>query len=156
MTFGSITADAIALRLLHKSAGPLISGDFEEFAACFHLPQTFATPTQFRMYRTREELRDLFDELLAYYRLNGTKLVNRRLVRAEFLSENSVVSIHENFRIGRTGLLAPPLRQMSVLQKKQGNWRVGFCEYVQADDADFCRALVGKTASMDRSASFSV
>ena len=145
------SADDIALALLHRSAGPLISGDFESFAACFHLPQAMATPSRIRILKTRADLRELFDDLMQYYQVNGTKMVSRRLVKAEFMGEASVISIHENILIGKTGVIAPPLQQTSVLQKKNGNWRVGFCEYTPADDLDFCRVLVGAADGMARS-----
>lgn len=134
----------------------MISGDFESFAACFHLPQAMATPERMRILRTREDLRELFDDLQRYYRLNGTKMVSRRLVKAQFMGEASVISVHENILIGKTGVIAPPLRQTSVLQRKGGSWRVGFCEYTPADDLDFCRVLVGAADTMSRSTPLTV
>lgn len=156
MEWGQKSADDIALALLHQSAGPLISGDFDSFAACFHLPQAMATPSRLRILRTREDLRELFGDLMQYYRVNGTKMVSRRLVKAEFMGDASVISVHENILIGKTGVIAPPLRQTSVLQKKSGCWRVGFCEYTPADDLDFCRVMVGTTDTMARSSAFTI
>lgn len=144
MNLRSDPASRIALDLLSKSAGPLISGDFESFAACFHLPQALATPTGVRVLRNREDLQDMFEDLLRYYRGKGTTIVNRTLIQAEFWGEGGVISIHENLLIGRKGVIAPPIRQVSVLQKKHDSWRVSFCEYTPADDVDFCRALMGR------------
>ena len=154
MDWGMKSADDIALALLHQSAGPLISGDFETFAACFHLPQAVATPSQLRILRTRGDLRELFQDLIEYYRSNGTGMVNRRLIKAEFMGEASVISVHENILIGNKGVIASPLRQTSVLQRKTGCWRVGFCEYTPADDLDFCRVMVGVTDTMAQSLEF--
>ena len=144
MNFGSDTAADIARGLLHNSAGPLISGDFESFAACFHLPQSFSTPAGIRILRTRAELREFFDDLVEYYKLQGTKLINRKLLQADFLSEGSAVCLHENRLIGSRGVLLPPVRTFSVMRKCDQHWAVSHCEHSSSDHLDYYRVLLGK------------
>ena len=136
------TAASIARGLLQKSAGPLISGDFESFAACFHLPQSFATPMGLRILRTREDLRLFFEDLVDFYNLSGAKVINRKLLQADFLGEGSAVCLHENRLIGSQGVLQPPVRFFSIMQKYDQHWAVSYCEYTSSDNLDYCRALM--------------
>lgn len=146
MNFGSDTAADMARGLLHKSAGPLISGDFESFTARSHLPQSFSTPSGIRILQTRAELGAFFDDLVEYYQLQGAKLVNSKLLQADFLNEGSAVSIHENRLIGRSGVLLPPVRTFSVMRKCDQRWAVSHCEHSSADHLDFYRVFMGKAS----------
>lgn len=137
----------ISFDLLQRSAGPLLTGDFEAFAACFHLPHALTTPVGLRIIRTREDLRAMFDEITQFYGGKSTQTVTRKLLKADYTSDTTAVCIHENHLIGSKGLVTAPVRVFSIMHRRPRGWAVSYCEYTPGECLDFCRALVGDKAN---------
>ena len=97
-----------------------------------------------RILRTRADLRLFFDDLVDFYHLSGAKVINRKLLQADFLGEGSAVCLHENRLIGSRGVLQQPVRVFSIMTKCDQHWAVSYCEYTPADNLDYCRALMSR------------
>lgn len=139
--FGSDPTREICLDLLRRSANPLLSGDFEGFAACFRLPQTITTPNGLRLLRNRNDLEDLFHQVRAYFADQKIKMITRECVKSEFAGEATIMSVHESRLITPGGIISPPYQVFSIIERHAEGWHVTFSDYAVGDSLDHCLAL---------------
>ena len=119
----------IAERLLEKTRLELFGGKADLFVSRFDLPLNLETFSGTRLVETREELRTIHDDLCRHFALMGATDHVRRVVAAEFRSDDIIHSTHESRIIQQGVLLQEPYVAFSVLRRKPEGWQVADCSY---------------------------
>ena len=135
---GDPIAENLLVDLLNRTGTSLINGGFEGFASCFHLPQTLATADGLRRITTRAELEQFFYELRGYYHEVGVKMLTRQPLTAQFVNEQTIVTVHKSFVIGKEGLMRDPFEVMTILQRKGDSWGASFSDSALGSGLEDC------------------
>lgn len=101
-----------------------------------------------RVITTREELEAVFNDVRAYYRTIGMTRVDRHIVDAEFRNPTCIVSTHQSRVYADEELIQQPFAVLSVIELKDGAWRIRHSEYGIMDSSAHNRALVGSNAKL--------
>jgi hypothetical protein len=131
--------EAVSQYLLDETGAAYLGGDFDRFAACFHLPQHVATYGGTRELRNPDDLRDLFTSMRAMFALKGATHLDRRCLRAEFDGPDTVRAIHESRLMAGDKVIETAFPAFSILRRIDGVWKVTFSQY--AVDQDISSAL---------------
>ena len=140
------TAADVSNYLLDITGRAMMSGDFETFRSCFHLPQKLETFDGTRERRTPDELRQTFEPVRIHYRRQGVTQLVRDCVSAEFKGDDEVHATHQAFLLAGTELRQQPFPGFSILKRVDGDWKITFSQYAITDTPDHNRALSGEIA----------
>ncbi len=137
------TAKDISEMLLELTGGALLSGNFETFAACFHLPHTIETPDHKRVLETRTDLRAVFDSVTDDYRRKRITRLVRICEVATFKSETRVEATHITHMMAEDQRVGDPFPNFSVLEFIDGRWQATATQYAVDKTTTVGRALSG-------------
>lgn len=118
-----------------------LARDFEAFARRFHLPHTVGTFEGTRTIRTREDLREMFDSVVATLEANNVVDLHRLTISARFIDADTVQTTFSSRHMLRGDRLGEQLIGHGLLRRIDGVWRVSDHEYAAEGDAYLARAL---------------
>jgi hypothetical protein len=124
-----IAASDIAEAILEVTGDALLSGDFEAFAAVFHVPQTMATMAGSIHMETIDDMRRAFDDMQAHFKAVGVTKMVRTCVAAEYKSPTRIETTHVSELLQDNRRLTEPYPVYSILEKVDGDWKVTRGEY---------------------------
>ncbi len=124
-----ITALKIAEAILEITGDALMTGDFDAFAAVFHVPQFMATMAGPVHMETVDDMRRCFDEMHQHFKGIGVTELVRACVAAEYKSPTRIESTHVTELLQNGKRLNEPYPVFSVLEKIDGDWKVTGGEY---------------------------
>lgn len=137
------TAKDIAEHLLRKTGEALVTGNFEQFRACFQLPQLMDTFASRRHLETASDLHDVFDHVRGHFQSIGVTSLNRRCVEAVFRDEDTVVTTHESRLVTHGQNLHEPYFALGTIQRFDGVWKITFSQYAIAGSDEHSMAMMG-------------
>ena len=138
------SAREIAEYLLERSGSSIMVGDFDTFKTCFALPQYMDTFEGRRSIETIEDVRDIYDNLRAYYQSKSVVELNRICVEASFRDTQTVASTHEARMISKDAVLVQsPYPVFSILRLYDDGWKVAYSQVAIADEPKHNQALTG-------------
>lgn len=128
-------AEEIADLLLFETGTALLSGDFDRFSVCFGLPHVIETAESRTVIRDLDGLRNVFDDMRAYYRDTQVVDVVRTVVEARFLDADTVGSTHVASIVHADGVSRrKPYPVYSVLRRYEPlDWKIMSSLYVILD-----------------------
>ena len=124
-----IAASDIAEAILEITGDALLSGDFDAFAAVFHVPQVMATMAGPINMETVDDMRRAFDELHQHFKAIGVTDMVRSIVAAEYETPARIQSTHVSNLLHNGKRLNEPYPVFSVLERINGDWKVTGGEY---------------------------
>ncbi|WP_227271729.1 hypothetical protein [Roseobacter weihaiensis] len=95
-----------------------------------------------RTINTVEELRQVFQAVLAHYDRCGVTDMARHCVEARFKDANTVAATHETRLISRNVITQAPFAVFSILKFNGECWQVSHSSYAIGDRADHNSALL--------------
>ncbi len=122
-------ASDIAEALLEITGDALLSGNFDAFAAVFHVPQVMATMAGPIHMETMDDMRRAFDEMHQHFKAIGVTEMVRTCVAADYKSSTRIESTHVSDLLHNGKRLSEPYPVFSVLEKVDGDWKVTGGEY---------------------------
>lgn len=125
----TLDATTIAERLLDETRLEMFGGSKALYVTRFHLPLTLETTSGSRYFETEADLHAIHDELCAHFKMIGATDHVRRVLAAEFRSEDIIHSTHESRVIQQGVLLNEPYVAFSVLRRGPHAWQVADCSY---------------------------
>ena len=137
------TAKEISEMLLELTGDALLSGNFETFAACFHLPHTIETPDYKRVLHSRMDLQAVFDSVTDDYRRKRVTRLVRICEVAEFKSETRVEATHITHMMSGNQRVGEPFPNFSVLEFIDGRWQATATQYAVDKTTTVGRAISG-------------
>jgi hypothetical protein len=124
-----IAAVDIAEAILNVTGDALMSGDFDAFAAVFHVPQTMATMAGPIHMETLDDMRRAFDDMHAHFKAVGVTEMVRSIVAAEYKSPTRIESTHVSDILHNGKRIGDPYPVYSILERIDGDWKVAGGEY---------------------------
>jgi hypothetical protein len=141
------TAAEVSKMLLEATRVALFSGDFDAFAACFHLPHHMASAEDEKVLKTRDDLHDVFLSVTAdLARRRITNLV-RVCEVAEYSSATSIKATHMTHLMSGSQRVNSPYPSLSIIELIDGRWKVAASQY----DVDKT-TMVGRALDAQRAA----
>ncbi|MEM6618231.1 MAG: hypothetical protein AAF631_02900 [Pseudomonadota bacterium] len=138
-----VEARDIASRLLDQTGRALVTGDFELFAPCFHLPQVLSSQLGERTLLRHEEVQEVFERVRWHYRgLQITKM-QRRCMASMFVDHHTILSVHRTRLLRGADLVQKPFKALSTITQVGGVWRIKSCDYAIKDSLRHNRAIHG-------------
>jgi hypothetical protein len=122
-------ASDIAEALLEITGEALLSGDFDAFAAVFHVPQVMATMAGPIHMETLDDMRRAFDEMHQHFKAVGVTQMVRTCVAAAYETPTRIQSTHVSDLLHNGKRLNEPYPVFSVIERIDGNWKVTGGEY---------------------------
>lgn len=136
------TAREVSEHLLNVTANALMTQDFDSFASAFGFPHRITTASSQMTVTTVAELRSAFENTCAYFQTQGVTTLERTCVAADFEGETRIKATHVS-RIIRDGHdIMTPYPVLSVLERKDGAWKVIESDYALEDDTPQARAML--------------
>lgn len=137
------TASDISSALLMRTGQSIMSGAFDDFAACFALPYRVETVESARILNTTDDLRATFEGVRAHLLQKGVTLMSRHSIAAEFRGTDQIAATHET-RLMRDGdLVQEPYAAFSVLKRDADDlWHIYSTSYVITDSPGLNTALI--------------
>ena len=135
------TAREISEMLLELTGEALLSGNFETFAVCFHLPHTIETPDYKRVLKTRNDLQAVFESVTDDYRRKRVTRLIRICEVAEFKSEQRVEATHITHLMAGDQRVTDPFPNFSVLELIDGRWQCTASQYAVDKNTTVGRAI---------------
>ena len=133
-------------QLLLRTGDALISGDFDSFLACFHLPHRIELYDGTNYLESANDLRSVFDANRTYFeRIGVTKLV-RICVESAFIDPETITTTHQSRLLRENELLQEPYPVYSVVKWIDGAWKITHGKYAIADSDAHNAALAAKAA----------
>ena len=146
---GQDKAQQIAETLLERTAGALMSGDFDSLAACFYLPHVIETPDHKTVLKTRAALRDVFERVREDYRARQITDLVRFCEMAEFRGPNRIEMMHVTHMMCGSHRVVDPFPTYSVLERIGDTWLITTSQYAVDKDTTVGRALhLGQPAQL--------
>jgi len=142
------SAKDVSEYLLKVTGDAMMAGDFDRFAQHFHLPQTVTTFDSQSLLQTRQDVRQIFDNVRAHYRKIGVRELVRYCVAAEFKGPDKIEATHISHLMNGTRQLAEPSAGFSLLHRIEGRWMVKGSQYAIADSIGHGRALIISAAPL--------
>lgn len=137
--------------MLGQTGEALLTGNFEQFLACFELPQDMDTFAGRRHLETADDLRSVFDHVRGYFHAIGLTSLNRRCVDALFRDQDTVVTMHESRLVTHGQDLREPYFALGTIQRIDGIWKITFSQYAIAGSDEHSLALMGGPVRTDAS-----
>ena len=124
MAFAEGDTEAIAIhsRLLEDSRLGLVTGDFERFLSCFHLPNIISTWEGATVFETPADMRRVFDGMLAHLTAMKVTRYERSCISAHFIGRDKIEAIHESRFYDKDGFVAVPSTAHSIVERIDGRW----------------------------------
>ena len=120
------------------------TGNFDQLAACFALPQEIDTFEGRRLVTTREELKETFESVRRHYQSLGATSVVRHIVQAEFEDPDTLVATHETRVLNNDQLVQTPFPVLSVAKRMEDGWKITMSQYAIVDSPAHNAALSGQ------------
>lgn len=115
-------AKEIAEDLLHRTGDALISGDFEAFIDCFHLPHSVLTANGENKLETAADAERVFKSVREFHKRAGVTEMVRNSIAAEFCDPDTINATHETRLLSQNRFVEEPYPVFSVLRKIDGKW----------------------------------
>ena len=125
-----IAARDISEAILEITGEALLSGDFDAFAAVFHVPHYMATMAGPVYMETQDDMRRVFDQMRVYFNEAGITQLNRKVTEARYVSDDAIESTHVSEILNPDGRPRGDYPVFSVIEKIDGVWKVVRSEYV--------------------------
>ena len=142
-SMGSEKAREIAEGFLEITGKALLSGDYESFVACFHLPHTIETPDQKTVLKTDAAFRRVFDRVCEDYRTRGVTDLIRICDVAEFRGPHRIESTHTAHLMSGSYRVVEPYPSFAVIERFGERWLITSSQYAVDQ-----RTTVGRALSM--------
>ncbi|KQB97498.1 hypothetical protein AL073_00660 [Loktanella sp. 1ANDIMAR09] len=136
-----IAAEDIAQAILEITGEALLKGDFDAFAAVFHVPQHMATIIGPIYMETHEDMRRAFDAMHRCFQETGVTELRREVTDARYISNTRIESTHVGETRTADGKIEGPYPVFSTIEKIDGTWKVTGGEYVMKADSMQTHAL---------------
>ncbi len=119
----AISASAIAEELLEITGNAMITGDFDAFAAAFHLPNTMTTSSGTIVVEDEDHLRRVFNGVREKLKNAGITELVRFVEVAEFRSPTQIASTHISYLLSGGSQLEDPYPVFSIIELIDGDWK---------------------------------
>ena len=137
------TAHAISTFVLETTAAALLSGAFDDFAACVALPYQIEVEGATVVCETREDLKKTYLNAHQHLTQLGVTLLHRDCIAVDFKDDDTIVSTHETRLLSRGLLVDDPYPAMQTLVRgDDGVWRVQSGVYWMQPNSGFKAALL--------------
>lgn len=138
------TAFEVSEMLLETTRVAIFNGDFDAFAACFHLSHLMESAGDKKVLKTREDLRDVF--------LSVTEDIARKrvtnLVRiceiAEYRGDPRIKATHMTHMMSGDQRVKEPFPSLYIIELIDGIWKVSASQYAVDKTTTVERPLYAK------------
>jgi len=145
--------DAKALRIAEtitdKATLGLLTREFHHYRSVFDLPIEVETVSGCQIYKTDQELRELFLTICNYLQVINTTDLVRKFVAAEFLDDETLQTVHESYALQGSTRVVEPIPVMSLFKRVDGVWKVKKTSFVIPDIGEFNDAFKAQTPQGD-------
>jgi hypothetical protein len=132
-------------RLTEISRQAIETHNFDLFRPCFHLPHKLSTFDGSFILETDDDLREIFDEVVASLRANGATRYERISTSAKRVSPTRIAATHESYVYRGQTLLGEPAVALSTIDWIDGKWAVSAGQYAVSTDHALARITMEKT-----------
>ncbi|WP_298858028.1 hypothetical protein [uncultured Sulfitobacter sp.] len=122
-------ARAICEQLLKITGDALLAGDFDTFAACFHLPHFMSTTDAKASIETTTALKQLFEKTIDSHRRKRVTDVIRKCDVCNFRSPTHIGSTHTTHLMSGSQRIAEPFPSFSTIELIDGVWKITSSHY---------------------------
>lgn len=147
------TAKVIAESLLQRTGAAMMSGDFEDFAACFHMPMVIITEDRENVLESVADLELVFQNVRAAHRRSGVTEMARHPLAAVFSDPETIKSSHETRLLSGARLVEEPYPAISILKYIDENWVITQIEYAVPASAQFLNSALRSNTSFQPNSS---
>ena len=135
-------AEDIADDLLFRTGRALLSGQEDDFVACFWVPSVIETIEGVTHVQTVSEFRNMYRNVHRNLKRSGVTNLARTIVSAEFIDTDIIGTTHVALRLGPNGEhVGTPYPVYSTLKRLQSNWKIESCIYAVLNDPRMNKAL---------------
>ena len=142
------TAKEVSEHLLEVTGTAFMSGDFELFLSCFHLPYELETFEGHRTIKDVNDLKEVYLAVRAHYARNGVSQMYRHCVEARFRDSDTVIATHETRLLSGNVITQAPFAVYSELRFTGGKWVIVSSSYAIGDRDDHNKALLGRASAV--------
>ncbi|MEQ6248775.1 hypothetical protein ABMC89_07790 [Sulfitobacter sp. HNIBRBA3233] len=135
------TAKDVSQRLLEITGTALLSGDFDRFMSCFHLPHCIETSDRKAVLETRDQMRAVFDRVVCDYRRKGVTDLVRVCDVAEFRGSDRIEATHTTHMMAGNYRVQDPFPAFCVIARVDGDWKLSASQYAVDNNTTVGRAL---------------
>lgn len=136
----------VAQAMLDLTGEALLTGDFVLMNSCFTLPHTITTLDGEYTVETEQEHRLLFKNIRAEYARLGVTMLDRKIIKAERISDTQIISTHVTHQYAGETLLKEPFPVVSNLTWTGKEWRITTSNYAVESGSKQSRVLAGQTS----------
>lgn len=122
-------ANMIHEHLTQISGQAILTGNFDLFESCFHLPHDITTSAGTHRVESREEFRAIFNKLGKGIRDRGITRYDRVSTSAKFVSDTEISATHDSFAYGADGELIDQTTAYAKIEFINRRWGVSAAEY---------------------------
>lgn len=123
------SAKDISEMLLEKTRAALLGNDFDAFAACVHLPHFIASSNDKKLIETRDDLHDIFKNVVQDYTSKRITELIRVCDVAEYRSETRIEATHTTHMMSGNQRIGDPFPVFSILEFIDGRWKISSSQY---------------------------
>ncbi|KIN68690.1 hypothetical protein Z948_2421 [Sulfitobacter donghicola DSW-25 = KCTC 12864 = JCM 14565] len=122
-------AKEISEMILEITGKALLAGDFDSFAARFHLPHFISSIESNTVLETHDELLHVFKKVTQDYAIKGITNLVRICDVAEYRSPTRIEATHIAHMMAGDDRIGHAIPCFSVLEKIEGVWKVSSSQY---------------------------
>jgi len=129
------TARDVSEYFLDLTARAILRRDADTVLRCFALPQKFRTAGSTATVSTPEEIVAVMDRMRDHLESIGATRLERNCVAADFRGPDRVEATHVSRLLRGDEDLVPPYPVFTVLERRDGVWRIVSSDYAVDDDS---------------------
>lgn len=127
--------------LLELTGNAMLCNNFDRFALCFHLPHTIETADNKRVLKTKQDLRNVFENVLHDMRTRQVTALVRYCEVAEYRTDTRIEATHISHMMSGDLRVVDPFPVFSVLEFVDGHWQIMSSQYAVDNQTTVGRAI---------------